>query len=172
MLFDLEKTKIRFAEHKRAAKQRGIGFLLTFDEWLGIWIKSGKLGLRGSGPGKFVMARSGDKGPYAIGNVRIITSEANHAEMRHKPEIKKQMAVRMRGNTHALGKKLSKETRDKMSAAKTGVVFSEKTKNKISKALTANKNALGHKHSAESRKKMSIAVSAARKRERLAREAL
>jgi hypothetical protein len=65
----------KFTAHKYDAKQRGVGFELTFQEWWSIWRASGHWEERGVGNGKYCMARYGDTGPYAVGNVRIITNE-------------------------------------------------------------------------------------------------
>jgi hypothetical protein len=62
------------------AKDRGIEFLLSFEEWLNIWQDSGHLHERGKKKGQYVMARFGDKGPYAVGNVKIITFADNTRE--------------------------------------------------------------------------------------------
>jgi peroxiredoxin len=69
--FDMARTN---------ARNRGIPFLLTFDEWLRVWKTSGHWNERGQGKGKFVMARSGDKGSYVIGNIKIITHGENTRE--------------------------------------------------------------------------------------------
>jgi hypothetical protein len=75
------KTPLQhYRNQEAAARQRGIAFLLTFEEWWGIWQSSGKWELRGSGRGKYCMARTNDVGPYAVGNVRIERFEANCAE--------------------------------------------------------------------------------------------
>jgi hypothetical protein len=66
----------KYAQHRRDSRGRGIAFELTFDQWLKIWGR--KLAKRGPLKGQYVMARFGDKGPYAVGNVQIITSEQNH----------------------------------------------------------------------------------------------
>lgn len=66
--------------HQRAARQRGIPFLLTFEEWLAIWQASGKWEERGRRKGQYVMARTGDVGPYAADNVRICTVGENVSE--------------------------------------------------------------------------------------------
>jgi hypothetical protein len=72
---------IRLFQHQRQnAKVRNILWELTFAEWWGIWHESGKWKQRGRGVGKFVMARHGDSGPYAVGNVKIIASEQNNSE--------------------------------------------------------------------------------------------
>lgn len=60
-----------FLMQRADAKRRGISFLLTFEEWLTIWLESGKLEQRGKLAGQYVMSRYGDAGPYAVGNVRI-----------------------------------------------------------------------------------------------------
>src|SRR5215469_18965083 len=52
-----------FIKHRSVAKQRGIEFLLTFQEWLAIWHDSGKWAERGCKQGQYCMARFGDKGP-------------------------------------------------------------------------------------------------------------
>src|SRR4029079_3303048 len=72
--------------HKTSAKQRGVAFLLTFDEWWALWDTSGKWEHRGRETNCYVMARFGDEGPYKIGNVRICTSQENNSEA-HKGKI-------------------------------------------------------------------------------------
>jgi len=72
--------KQRYFEQKQAARQRGISFELTFDQWFAIWQDSGKWELRGRGKGSYVMSRIGDVGPYAIDNVYIIVQEQNASE--------------------------------------------------------------------------------------------
>ena len=80
-----EKAKWIYGFHsqKCAAKQRRIPFLLTFEEWQAIWIDSGKWEQRGKKSNQYCMARHGDTGPYAIGNVRICTVRENHAEQKN-----------------------------------------------------------------------------------------
>jgi len=72
----------KYIAHISNAKTRGIEFELTFDEWLGIWEKSGKFSQRGKKKGQYVMARFGDIGPYAVGNVKIILCSENIQEAR------------------------------------------------------------------------------------------
>lgn len=66
-----------FVSQRASAKARGIGFEMTFDEWREIWKKSGHWRDRGNRKGQYVMARHGDAGPYAVGNVSIIAFEEN-----------------------------------------------------------------------------------------------
>lgn len=71
----------KFSLQGHAARQRGIEWELTFEEWWCIWQKSGVWHLRGrSSAESMVMARYEDKGPYAVGNVRIITVSKNMKE--------------------------------------------------------------------------------------------
>jgi hypothetical protein len=73
-----------FRAQKNQARRRGIGFLLSFKEWQSIWKKSGHAHERGRRLSQYCMARFGDKGAYAIGNVRIITHEQNAFERWHR----------------------------------------------------------------------------------------
>lgn len=59
------------------------------------------------------------------------------------------------------GKKLSEETKRKLSVALKGRKLSEEVKKKIAEALKGNKNFKGKKHSEEARKKISVAQSKA-----------
>jgi hypothetical protein len=67
----------KFEQQRRQAKQRDIEWLLTFDEWFGLWQESGKWEMRGKRAGQYVMARKGDVGPYSVGNVFICTHAKN-----------------------------------------------------------------------------------------------
>jgi hypothetical protein len=69
-----------FEQQRQAAKIRAVDWQLTFAEWYAIWQTSGKLHLRGRGIGKYVMARTGDEGPYAVGNVQIQLSTQNNRD--------------------------------------------------------------------------------------------
>lgn len=75
-----------YKSHKTSAKQRGVEFLLTFEEWWEIWDASGKWYERGKQTNHYVMARFGDTGPYAVGNVRVCTSQENNSEA-HRGKI-------------------------------------------------------------------------------------
>jgi len=70
----------KYNAHKQDAKRRGIPFLLTFEEWNGLWQASGKWAERGCRKDQYVMARFGDQGAYEIGNVRICPVRENMAE--------------------------------------------------------------------------------------------
>ena len=90
-----------YMTHKRNAKKRNIDFFLTFDEWLDIWNKSGKLHLRGRKKGQYCMARIGDVGPYMVGNVYIELSDINcklpHDGISKSQEQKYKMSLASKG---------------------------------------------------------------------------
>ena len=65
----------KYRSHRQAARKRGIGWKFNFGSWWKMWSESGKWALRGRG--KYVMARSGDEGPYAVENVYICTASQN-----------------------------------------------------------------------------------------------
>lgn len=70
----------KFSVQKRKAKQRGIAWQLSFEEWWSIWQESGKWDQRGQGAASYCMCRHEDTGPYAVGNVRIDTHHENGIE--------------------------------------------------------------------------------------------
>lgn len=105
------KTWRLFYGHKYGAKRRGIRFDFSYDEWVGWWKHN--LGpdwrnKRGTG-NKYVMARYGDKGPYAPHNVKCITHAANSREHYYPKKLTpKQVAIiylnvwqREKGNSKA-----------------------------------------------------------------------
>lgn len=66
-----------FTRQKASAKQRGVPFAMTFEQWLNVWTTSGKLRERGAGTGRYVMGRHFDRGGYSSSNVSIIPHEQN-----------------------------------------------------------------------------------------------
>ena len=65
----------KYHVHKNGAKKRGIGFLLTFEEWWSIW--EPLWDNRGKAKDSLVMCRYGDTGPYSKDNVYIDTYSNN-----------------------------------------------------------------------------------------------
>lgn len=80
-----EKLK-KYYYHKNGAKQRGIGFHLSFDEWCKLWEPYWEK--RGVKRGQYVMCRYKDLGDYEIGNVRIDLVENNIKDRRDFLAIK------------------------------------------------------------------------------------
>lgn len=146
--------KHAYSCQKSSAKERDIPFLLSFDAWLKIWVDSGHLHERGRKQGQYCMARFGDRGPYALGNVKIIQFGLNVSEGqlgRTKTlEIKFKMGIGWRGKKlpqfmidrlreSKLGKKQSPEHAAKAAAAGIGLKRSEETKERMSKAWELRK---------------------------------
>ena len=74
----LREQRQKYDSHKRSAANRGVEFLLTFDEWWEIWEPHYEN--MGVGKGKMCMCRTLDAGPYAVGNVRIDYNVSNGHE--------------------------------------------------------------------------------------------
>lgn len=159
----LSRLRRDWRNHRMDARRRGISFELTFEGWLRIWVDSGRLAERGPHKGQYVMARFGDKGAYAVGNVRVALVQENHAEAWVRPTQRAAQHRRLLGNKYRVGKKASVEQREALSLARMGntnrrgKTASEETRAKISAALRGNKNTLGRKLSAATRAKMSAA---------------
>lgn len=74
-------TRGRYTRHKANAKQRGVDFHLTFEEWIAIWKLSGHWSEKNNRPHRgFCMCRHADEGAYEVGNVRIGTKGQNARE--------------------------------------------------------------------------------------------
>lgn len=72
------KPEGRYMMHKHRAKQSGIEFNISFADWFSLWEPYLNLndGVR------YCMCRTGDKGAYEVGNVRIDTAANNNREAR------------------------------------------------------------------------------------------
>jgi hypothetical protein len=103
-----------YATHKSHAKQRGIEFKMTFAEWFSVWTESGHWNERGHRHGCYVMARYGDVGPYAVGNVKIELHEINSVES--TIGVPRTAEVRAKIGAGHLGKPRSLESRAKQRA--------------------------------------------------------
>jgi len=66
------------------SRQRGIPFLMTFEEWDQWW--GDDFEMRGRGPFALCMCRYGDKGAYEIGNIYKATNSDNKLGPREKDE--------------------------------------------------------------------------------------
>lgn len=81
------KTWTLFRGHRNGAKRRGIRFDFSYEDWVGWWkhnLGDDWRNKRGCRKDKYVMARYGDKGPYAPWNVKCITHSENSREQTKK----------------------------------------------------------------------------------------
>ncbi|MDN7658457.1 hypothetical protein [Burkholderia cenocepacia] len=71
----LAKYRIAFSVQRHGAGRRGIGWELTFEQWLEWWGED--IERRGVRPGDLQMQRIADAGPYALGNIKKGTPRQN-----------------------------------------------------------------------------------------------
>lgn len=96
----------KFVIQRKSAKARGIGWELGFKEWWTIWQESGKWALRGRGQG-YCMARIGDDGPYADGNIYITTSIENSSTGGQRKSDAMPLGVRKRNRKYSANRMLN-----------------------------------------------------------------
>jgi hypothetical protein len=72
-----DPDKRKYDVHRTNARMRGIEFKLTFEEWFCWWMDTGHYSERGNKRGQYVMARKGDQGPYALGNIECLQAQVN-----------------------------------------------------------------------------------------------
>jgi len=90
---ELAKARNQFSAQKNSCRtkdKRDVAGLpvevrMSFEDWLHIWIESGKYHLRGNRKGCYVMGRKDDHGHYELGNVEIIP-HAENVSFAHKGE--------------------------------------------------------------------------------------
>ncbi len=117
---ELRFHRNNYLYQKSAAKGRDIEFLLSFDEWIKIWMDSGHLPNRGKGSSQYCMSRFDDKGAYAVGNVKIITNCQNEKERKLTESGRERLRQAAKGNKNSVGRVISEETRNKISKALKG----------------------------------------------------
>lgn len=107
---DLRKYKV----HRTNAKQRGVEFKLTFDEWMSWWIATGHYHERGREVGKYVMARKGDQGAYELGNIECVQAQVNstaaHEGKTRTAKVKANMSKALKA-AHARKREIAKKLR-------------------------------------------------------------
>ena len=90
-------AKYKFIAQRQAARQRGIEWNLSFEEWSNIWKESCRWDQRGPGNDQYCMCRYGDEGVYETGNVFIGLADDN------KREANKRRAVLRKSTTISEG---------------------------------------------------------------------
>jgi hypothetical protein len=66
-----------FLQQRANARNRGIDWCLSFEQWRDWWLATGHVDERGRLRGQWVMARPFDSGPYEIGNLLCLRAEDN-----------------------------------------------------------------------------------------------
>lgn len=82
------RIALAFKFQKSNAAGRGIAFEMSLPEWYSAWLASGKWAERGRGYG-YCMARIGDTGAYAIGNIYFTTGAQNAADQYVSGKVRK-----------------------------------------------------------------------------------
>lgn len=77
-----KQLRQKFASQKCLAKKRGIGWELTFDQWLEWWGKD--INRRGNGHDMLQMLRYSEDEPYALGNIYKGTPRENKNAWAHR----------------------------------------------------------------------------------------
>lgn len=95
VMIDLRKAKIKFYNKKTHAKQLGIDFLLTFEEYVLLLEQAGITEQNvGQSINHYHLARYNDSGAYKIDNCRFITQPENMKE--RKPSKKSRESSRQK----------------------------------------------------------------------------
>lgn len=104
---ELRKLRNKYNVKKKTTKGRvdklgePIQFLMSFDEWLYVWMHSGQIDNMGLKQGQFWMSRPDDLGHYEIGNVEIKLFSQNAREgktgTKHTDETKAKMSLERKG---------------------------------------------------------------------------
>ena len=64
-----------FQANAESAARRGLGWELTFQQWLELW--ADRIHERGPYKGQYVLCRKNDLGPYAVGNCYVASKSHN-----------------------------------------------------------------------------------------------
>ena len=106
-----------YASQKSHAKQRGIIFNLSFEQWYDWWQSTGHYAQRGRKANCYVMARINDVGPYELVNIYCCTVAENARtgnKLNPRKISEKTREAALKANT---GRNHSKASRDKMSTS-------------------------------------------------------
>ena len=75
-----------YDDMKNHAKDREIEFLLSYEDFLEMWLLSGRWSERGKMSGQYQMCRFYDEGPYSKNNCYIGTTTENQKDKNKIPE--------------------------------------------------------------------------------------
>jgi hypothetical protein len=88
-----------FDDQVRHAQARNIPFLLSYAEWLEMWLVSGQWENRGKKKGQYQMCRHGDSGAYSVRNCYIGTVAQNQREKHSYTDEETEAIIRLYKNT-------------------------------------------------------------------------
>jgi len=143
----MKSIKEKYWAQKSQAKNRGIEFKLTFDQWWDIWQTSGKWEERGRNKGQYVMSRFNDCGAYEINNVFIQTNANNNRDAAPNRKYTKNSFVnRIPWNKGKKTGPLTEEIKNKLSAKLTGVPKPQTKKTCPHCGLTGGASNMTRKH--------------------------
>lgn len=95
--FGLKDPSLAFSTQRKNARERGIEWEMTFDEWWTIWRPY--YHMRGRGTNELCMAREGDQGAYKVGNVYLTTHLGNSSDY-HGPRREAKKAQQERNQRY------------------------------------------------------------------------
>ena len=107
---ELKKAVSAYKQQKKNCGRRKdrngtpIEMRLTFEQWLDIWLSSGKWEQRGRGTGKYVMSRVDDLGHYELGNVKVSLNADNIRESAPRVRAKLLGRPNVKNSLNRLGK--------------------------------------------------------------------
>lgn len=134
MAHKVKRPRDAFREHRASAKQRGIPFLISYEQWLELWLESGHWHERGPRKGQYCMARPGDVGPYAKTNVMIIT----HAENIRQANSARTYVPHTEATRASISRSLTGQKRPTVSVANRNRVWSPASRSKLATAKKAS----------------------------------
>jgi hypothetical protein len=113
MVIDLKDADSKYLQIMRRARDRGVDWQMSFEEWMTVWLESGHWLQRGKGRGRYNMSRINDTGPYAVDNVFIQLHEENARDgHKGKPKSPEHLAAAVAAR---IGVKYSEQARKNFS---------------------------------------------------------
>ncbi len=112
---------VAFDKQRSNAARRGVKWLITLPQWADVWKASGRWEQRGKSAGSYCMARNGDAGPYAIGNVSIQPIEINNRAAIARAAIEPSACARLRRGTGRGWTLVAKNARNPYQVTKGGI---------------------------------------------------
>jgi hypothetical protein len=91
--------KKAYLDQKYHAEARQIPWLFTYEDWLELWLLSGKWFLRGRGQDKYCVCRYGDEGAYSSRNCYIGTGKENAKDTRRTTDEEALEIINLYKNT-------------------------------------------------------------------------